>query len=197
VPGRYISGQDSAVSDPDRLDFDDDGELIGVRVVGARHAGEAFRRARLVDVELVRCDLAGCDFSEAAFHRVRFVDCRCVGAELGQATFRHGTFDDCRLDDANFRIGVLTIVRFESSVLARTDFGGASLDDVSFPDCDLTGADVSNARCSNVDLRGARLDGLRGVGSLSGATIRVDQLFGLAPGLANAVGLRVLADNED
>src|SRR5437879_3569358 len=40
VPGRYITGQDSAVSDADRLDFDDDGELIGARVVDARHAGE-------------------------------------------------------------------------------------------------------------------------------------------------------------
>ena len=43
----------------------DDGEAIGVRVVGARQAGESFEQARLVDVELVRCDLSGCDFSEA------------------------------------------------------------------------------------------------------------------------------------
>ena len=42
--------------------------------------------------------------------------------------------------------------------------------------------------CTKVDLRGARLDGVRGVGSLRGATIGVDQLFGLAPGLATAVG---------
>ena len=89
------------------------------------------------------------------------------------------------------------MVRFESSALARADFGGALLDDVSFPGCDLTGVDVSKARCSSVDLRGARLDGLRGAGSLGGATIGIDQLFGLAPGLANAVGLRVLAENED
>ena len=67
---------------------------------------------------------------------------------------------------------------------------------MQFPGCDLAGADVSNAKCSNVDLRGARLDGLQGVGSLRGATIGVDQLFGLAPGLAAAVGLRVLADDD-
>ena len=48
-----------------RLELDEDGELVGVRVVGARHAGEDFARARLVDVELVRCDLSGCDFTEA------------------------------------------------------------------------------------------------------------------------------------
>lgn len=85
--------------DFDRLELDEDGELVGGRVQGARHAGDAFARARLVDVELVRCDLAGCD-------------------------------------------------------------------------------------------------GLRGVGALRGATIGVDQLFGLAPGPAAAVGVRVLAEED-
>jgi uncharacterized protein YjbI with pentapeptide repeats len=66
-----------------------------------------------------------------------------------------------------------------------------------YPGCDLTGIDFSNARCTNVDLRGARLDGLRGVGSLGGATIGVDQLLGLAPGLANAVGVRILAEEDE
>ena len=40
------------------------------------------------------------------------------------------------------------------------------------------------------------LDGLRGAGSLRGATIGIEQLYGLAPGLAAAVGLRVLADDD-
>jgi uncharacterized protein YjbI with pentapeptide repeats len=197
VPGRYIRVEDTRVDTRVIIDFDDAGELIDARVEGARHAGEAFTRARLVGVELVRCDLAGCDFAQAAFERVRFVDCRCIGADLGQATFRHTTFDDCRFDEANFRLTRLSEVRFESSVLARTDFGGAHLDDVSFRGCDLRGADVSSARCTNVDLRGARLDDLRGVGSLAGATIGVEQLFGLAPGLASAIGLRVQPDTPE
>jgi len=182
--------------DLERLELDEDGERIGGRVVGARHAGDSFARARLVDVELVRCDLAGCDFSEAAFHRVRLVDCRGIGIELGGATWRSVGVVDCRLDDANFRTAQLTQVRFDGSVCARADFGAARLDDVQFPACDLAGADFSNARCSNVDLRGARLDGLQGVGSLRGATIGVDQLFGLAPGLAAATGLRVIAEQD-
>ena len=180
------------MNDAAHLDFDEDGELIGARVKGARHAGRAFDRVRLVDVELVRCDLAGCDFSEASLHRVKFVDCRCVGIELGSATWHTVTVTDSRFEDANFRLTKLTQVRFAGSECARADFGGAGLDDVQFPGTDLRGADVSNAKCANVDLRTARLDGLKGVGSLRGATIGVDQLFGLAPGLATAVGLRVL-----
>ncbi|MDQ1479467.1 MAG: hypothetical protein QOI44_328 [Actinomycetota bacterium] len=196
MPGHYIGSQDSAMPHLDRLDFDDDGELIGARIVGARHAGEVFPRARLVDVELVRCDLAGCDFSEAVFHRTKFVDCRGVGIELGQATFRAVVFEDCRLDDANLRLTQLAGVRFESSVLARTDFGGARLEDVSFRDCDLTGADYSNARCSKVDLRGSRLVDVKGVGSLKGAIIGADQLPGLAPGMAHALGMEIRTDED-
>jgi uncharacterized protein YjbI with pentapeptide repeats len=180
----------------DLLELDFDGELVGVRIVGARCAGFAFARARLVDVELVRCDLAGCDFSEANFERVRLVDCRCIGIELGNATWRTVTAADCRLDDANFRLTKLTQVRFEGSVCARADFAGAQFEGVAFPDCDLAGADVSKVKCKNVDLRRARLDGLKGVGSLRGATIGIEQLFGLAPGLATAVGLRVVADDD-
>jgi uncharacterized protein YjbI with pentapeptide repeats len=106
------------------------------------------------------------------------------------------TANDCRLEEANLRLTRLTQVRFEASNCARVDFGGASLEAVRFPDCDLRGADFSNAKCAQVDLRTARLDDLRGVSSLRGATIGVDQLFGLAPGLATAAGVRVLADDE-
>lgn len=70
-------------------------------------------------------------------------------------------------------------------------------DDLGFDGSDLAGADFSNARCSAVDLRGARLDGLRGMVSLAGATIGVDQVLGLAPALAQALGLHVSSDERE
>ncbi len=179
------------------LELDDDGEAIGLRVVDARHPGEAFEQARLVDVELVRCDLSGCDFSESVWHRVKLVDCRASAIELPQANLREVSFVDCKLDNANFRLAKLQRVRFDASVLGGAEFVGAQLADVSFDGSDLAGADVSNAKCAAVDLRGARLDGLRGVASLAGTTIGADQLVGLAPALAQALGLRVLADGQE
>ena len=65
---------------------------------------------------------------------------------------------------------------------------------MAFAGSDLAGADFSSARCAAVDLRGARLDGLRGIAALEGATIGFDQLVGLAPALAQALGLQVRAD---
>ena len=177
--------------------LDEDGELVGARVVAARHAGEDFSRVRLVDVELVRCDLTGCDFTEAAFHRVHLQECRATSLEAGLVTWRTGSVTDCRLDDANLRGAQLEQVRFATVNCARADFGGARLEAVQFPGSDLTAADFSNARCADVDLRDARLEGLKGVGSLRGATIGVDQLFGLAGGLAGALGISVREPDDD
>jgi uncharacterized protein YjbI with pentapeptide repeats len=169
----------------------DDGEAVGVRVVDMRRPGEIFERARLVDVRFERCDLSGCDFSEAVWRRVTLTDCRVTGLELPQARLQDVTFTDCRLDDANVRLARLERVRFDRCVLIKAEFVGAQLADITFPSCDLTAADFSQARCAHVDLRDARLDSLRGIGSLQGATINVDQLVGLAAGLAHAVGITI------
>src|SRR6516162_2640409 len=90
----------------------DDGEAVGLRVEGARHAGESFSGARLVDVELMRRDLSGCDFSESVWRSVRLVDCRLSAIELTQAKLRDVTFTACRLDDANFRMSTFTRTQF-------------------------------------------------------------------------------------
>jgi len=50
------------------------------------------------------------------------------------------------------------------------------------------------ARLHVCDLRDARLDGLQGIEALSGATIGIDQLFGLAPALAAALGLKIATE---
>jgi hypothetical protein len=68
------------------LVLDDDREAHGLRVVDARHAGEVFERARLVDVDLVRCDLSGCDFSESVWQTVTLVDCRASAIEMISAS---------------------------------------------------------------------------------------------------------------
>jgi uncharacterized protein YjbI with pentapeptide repeats len=183
------------LADVPALALDDDGEAIGIRVTDARHPGGDFAKSRLVDVELVRCDLSGCDFSESVWQRVRLVDCRGSSIDLSQAQLRDVTFDGCRLDEANLRMARLHRVRFEGSQLAGAELTAGTLEGVSFPASDLASADFSQSRCVSVDLRSARLGGLRGVGSLSGSKIGFDQLVGLAPALALALGLKIEADD--
>jgi uncharacterized protein YjbI with pentapeptide repeats len=204
VPERYIVGQDTGMGGTRDLDFDDvdvlvlddDGEAAAVRVVGGRQPGASFALARLHRVEFVRCDLTGCDFSEASLRDVRFVDCRAGAIELGQVTMRDVAVVDSLFGGANLRLSKLTGVTFARSLLARAEFNAAHLERVAFGECDLTGADFTHARCVDVDLRGARLDDLCGIASLGGSKITPDQLFGLAPGLAAAVGITVV-DEED
>jgi uncharacterized protein YjbI with pentapeptide repeats len=190
----FVNSPDDRPDDREQspaLELDADREAVGIRVVDVRQPGQSFARARLTDVELVRCDLSGCDFSESVWRRVQLVDCRVSAIDLSQSDLRDVSFRDCRLDDANLRLAHLRRIHFDGSSLAGAEFTGGRLDTVEFEGSDLAGADFSHARCAAVDLRGARLDGLQGIAALAGATIAADQLFGLAPALARALGLRV------
>jgi uncharacterized protein YjbI with pentapeptide repeats len=64
-----------------------------------------------------------------------------------------------------------------------------------FDSCDLSGVDLSFADLDRADLRTSRLDSVRGVGSLRGATIGAAQLVTLAPALAAELGIRVEAED--
>ena len=86
--------------------------------------------------------------------------------------------------------------RFEDCTLVSTDFTAAQLERVQFAGSDCAGTDFTQVRATEVDLRGARLTGLRGVESLRGAIIGRDQLVPLAAELAVAVGLTV-RDEDD
>jgi uncharacterized protein YjbI with pentapeptide repeats len=185
--------EDPAVISSDALVLDE-GEAVGLRVEGARHAGESFAGARLVDVELVRCDFSGCDFSESVWRSARLVDCRLSAVELTQAKLRDVAFSACRLDDANLRMSTFTGTRFEECDLQGAEIRAATLDTVVFPRSDLRRADLSQVRAKDVDLRGARLDAMKGIGSLRGATIDVEQCVALAPALADALGINVRRD---
>lgn len=204
VPGRYIVDQDTGVPQTPIPDFprddlveasvielDDDGELTRTRVTGGRHAGASFAKARLTDVELVRCDLAGCDFSEARFTRVAVVDCRAIALEAGQAQLHGVAIVDSILRDANLRLTTLADVLVEGSSMTGAEFVQAKLERVTFGGTDLSRADFTKVACASVDLRDARLDDLKGVGSLRGATIAPDQAVALAPALAFALGVTI------
>ncbi len=107
------------------------------------------------------------------------------------AALRRVVFTGSKLDSVNFRSAVLTDVTFEDCVLRDADFGGATLLRVSFAGCTLAGADFTKAACTEVDLRGARLEITAGYESLRGVTIDSGQLVALAPYLARHLGITV------
>jgi uncharacterized protein YjbI with pentapeptide repeats len=70
----------------------------------------------------------------------------------------------------------------------EADFYSADLTGAVFRDCDLSRVDISHAKLAGVDLRGCRLDGMRGApATTEGLIISPDQ----APLLITLFGVRV------
>jgi uncharacterized protein YjbI with pentapeptide repeats len=189
VTGVELRDVDCSASALDGVSF------LGCRFVATRFTGTTIMNAHLLDVAFVRCDLAGVNLSETSFMRVHFDDCRVSSGDLSRAEIRSVLFAGSRLDDVNLRHTRLEAVKFHDCNLVASDFMGATLTDVAFGGSDVSRAEFSQCAMQRVDLRRARVEGLRGVRSLAGATLSLDQAMTLAPALASAVGLVVKAED--
>lgn len=168
-----------------RIQFD------SVRLSAPDLTGARFRDGSWADVEVHDGQLAALDITGSALRRVIVRASRLDGLVLSETTAKDVVVTDCKLDLANLRFAKWTHVSFARCSLREADLAGAILKNIVFTDCDLTAADFSNAKLTNVDLRGSRLANLRGLTSLSGATISYDQLITLGPELAAALNIQV------
>ncbi len=153
--------------------------------------GEAFERARLVDVELVRCDLSGCDFSESA-------------VAAGPARRLPGVVDRAAAGAAaRRRVRRLPARRREPPDRAAGATSASTRRCSPAPSSSAAGSRTLRSRAATSPAPTSRTPRARrstcgapgstacaGSASLGGATIGVDQLVGLAPQLAQALGLR-------
>lgn len=146
-------------------------------------------KLRLWDSVFVRCDLSANKLFEAGLLRSEFLGCRGTGLQLGESDVQDVRFSNCKLNMANFRKCKLTRVVFENCILDEVDFNAAKLTDVAFIKCELNKTDFSGAKLQAVDLTKCGIRGIRGVMSLKNARITEEQLFELAPLLAQEVGL--------
>ena len=200
VPGRYINGEDSPMDERrPRWISDDDGELVGgaVRRRPRRRplvrAGPA-RRRRARALRPRRLRLLRGRLPPGAPRRLPVRRDRARRVDLA-----HG--DRRRLPARRRELPARTAhpgaVRRVARARAPTSAARASTT------CRSRRATSPRRRRVEREVRERRpapraARGLRGCRRrCEGATIGVDQLFGLAPGLAAAVGLTVLADDEE
>src|SRR5690606_72686 len=113
---------------------------------------------------------------------------RIGASELYDSSWRSVHVVGCKLGYVNLRGAHLRDVMFTDCTIDEFDLVQAKLDRVAFADTTVGRLDVREARLTDVDLRGAELDGIDGVASLRGATIDGHQLVRLAPLLAREVG---------
>ncbi len=145
----------------------------------------------LSDVLLKGCDFSAATCADGSWLRVHVKGGRLTGVDLSNAALKDVIFEDCKLDLANFRASKLTRVQFVRCHLKETDFQMATLNNVSFVSSELEKVAFSRVTLKNVDARTSQLFDIRGWSSLKGLTIDSMQLVGVAPELANEIGLQI------
>ena len=103
---------------------------------------------------------------------------RAIGADLSNASLGHVRFADVRLDDVNLRLAGLEHVVIEDSSLVEADATEATMRAVSLHRCDLTRLDLTKVAVEGrLDLRGSRIEALRGAAALRKVRIGTDQVL--------------------
>jgi uncharacterized protein YjbI with pentapeptide repeats len=197
------------------LDLHDEARLEALELIGTLAPGTTARSAtiedcrlrgslagaRLHDLHLHDCeatgaDLANVDLRGGALTRLTLRQCRLTGAQLAETSIRDVTFADCRLDFA-----VLAGARLDRVVLRNCELREASLEqaqlrDVRLEACDLSRATLGQAQLQRVELHGCRLDGLRAIADLRGATMPWPDVVASAGAFAAALGIAIHEDEE-
>ncbi|CAM3106083.1 pentapeptide repeat-containing protein [Tsukamurella hominis] len=181
-----------------------------------RFAGPTVKGRDLSGITFSECELAGWEvrdaiFTESAFletrisalfatgfratrstfRQVEVDDARIGAVELMDAKLRSVVFTDVRLGFVNLRGAGLTDVIFRGCMLDGIDAGDATLNRVSFEDCTAGEIDVTRAKLQHVDLRGLRVERIRGLEGIAGATMSHLQVLGLADVFAAHLGIHV------
>ena len=170
-------------------------------------AGEMVEDLRLAEADLSGAGLSAisllsCRFSEVFaddtdLTAARLVDCRL---ERLSSTYLHSPRSTWRtvelIDSANLAGPALRDILIRGTRIDELDLSGIEAERVRFEDCRVGTLRLRGGSLSDVDLRGLEMRVVSGVGSLAGATISGEQLTGLAPLLAQHLGLRV-EDQDD
>ncbi|WP_251152874.1 pentapeptide repeat-containing protein [Cellulosimicrobium sp. Marseille-Q4280] len=195
----------------DRYDLEDEADLEGFGFVDLELDALSLNHARLSGSRLegVRADeaeLRAATLTEAVLERLdvpvlrgvrsRWRDVEVRGARIGSAELYESTWDGvhlvgCKLGFVNLRGTVLHDVAFTDCTIDELDLVQADATRVSFTDTRVRRLDVQSSTLAHVDLRGADLHDLAGVGSLRGVTISPPQLAQLADLLARDLGITV------
>ena len=171
---------------------------------------------QLFDSRFLECALVDCRLDDVVLRGVRFVDCRLdrlhgTAADAANSSLRGVVATDCRLgalalyggtleqvrlsggkiDYLNARGAQLNDVEFEDCRISELDLSGAKLTRVSFNRCQLDRLELASAELHDVDLSGATVNAVGGVGGLAGATISEAQLHELAHALADQLRIEV------
>lgn len=165
--------------------------VTGLAFDGVDLAGSRRERVALVDCVLRRCELTAAVWQQVTVRQTELLDCRALGLRLSIDLAQDLYVSGCRFDQS-----VLHLERARGLVVfTGCSFTGAELagdlSRVIAVDCDFDGCEFAARSADGLDLRGSRLAGARGLLTLRGARISVDQTLTIADRLAVEAGFTV------
>lgn len=176
------------------------------RLTGQDVSSVTFRQCRFRGADLSECRLDQVAFSDCLvtdsswanlradggdMSRVRLAQSRMTGVTWANGGLRDVTVTGCRVDLSAWRMTTFDAVSFEDCNLQGADFTNADLRGVAFRGCDLTGAVFHHASMEGTRFRGCTLAGVGDISSWRGAVVHHEDLISLSYGLAQAAGIRI------
>lgn len=169
----------------------DDGDASNQWLSGVRVLQLDLDRPQLVDLRFDECDLSAIEATGFGMRRIAMRGSRLRGVALSKGQFDDGLLVDCTTDEFSMRFSTLRNVTFRNCDLTGADFYQATFDHVTFEDCRLRTARFHAATIKCLRITGCDLSGLAGALDLKGAQIAVDDLQSLAPSLAGEAGIEL------
>ena len=146
--------------------------------------GARLRGAHFAEVTMTELDVAELTAPRSSWRSVQVSGSRIGAAELYESHWRSVEIIGSKLGYLNARTSVWQDVIFRDCVIDELDLGSATISRLAFEQCEIRTLDLARARCTDLDLRGAQLQTIKGLGGLAGAWISDHQLTELAPLLA-------------
>jgi uncharacterized protein YjbI with pentapeptide repeats len=143
------------------------------------------------NVMLRQVDLSNTSLQQLVARRTEWRSCRAIGMRLSLDLATDLSIVDCKLDYATVHLErVKGIAAFVGCSFREATISG-DLSNTVFQDCDFTGTEFRARSASKCDLRSSRLTEARGLLTLKGATISVEQAVAVSAMIAAEVGLIV------
>lgn len=160
----------------------------------------SFRGAQLVGADCMGARFEETDWGQAKLTDVMFIETSLTGLKLSGANLSGAGFLRCDVTGVDFRGAVLDGALFLGAKGKGADFSGASLHNLRcVENCDFTGADFSDTRLTEANLRCTQLEGAHFLRSrLDKADLSESKLRGAWFYLASAIEARFIkADLRD
>lgn len=148
-------------------------------------------RGLVADSEIAECRFVATDLSDVEWRDIRVDGSLIAGGTFIGSRLLRVTFADAKLTGVNLRGARLSEVTFERCLLSDVDLAEATVSRVRFADCTISGLDVTKTRFEKTDFRSSTLQISRGLLSLRGTRMDVDQLFAIAPAIAADIGIAI------